>query len=242
MPVALAARRADKLRAAVDAIVAAGGRAIAVEADVTSPDDCRRLIDRAAGAFGPLHAVFANAGYGLEKPVAATTDAEVRAIFETNFFGTLNTIGAALPAMLDARRGHILVCSSCLSKIGVPYVGVYSATKAAQDHVARALRIELDGTGVYVSSVHPVRTRTEFFDRSASRSGRERIALATPSWVDQPPERVAAAVVRCLRRPRPEVWTSATTRVIFSLLNMFPRVGDAALRGYARRAASSTTA
>src|SRR4051812_42586613 len=73
MPVALGARRVDKLKAAVDEITAKGGRAIAVPTDVTSPDDCRRLLDTAVAELGPLYAVFANAGYGIEKPMVRTS-------------------------------------------------------------------------------------------------------------------------------------------------------------------------
>lgn len=235
MPVALAARREDRLRDAVSRIAAEGGRAIAVGADVTSPDDCRRLLQRAADAFGPVYAVFANAGYGLEKPLAATTDAEMRAIFETNFFGTLNTIAPAIEPMVRAGAGHILICSSCVSKIGVPLLSAYTATKAAQDHIGRALRIELGGTGVHVSTVHPIRTDTEFFDRSAARSGRDHTpAVHVPAAFRQTPERVADAIVRCLKRPRPEVWTSASVRFAFAFLNAFPRLADTVLRGHMR--------
>src|ERR1044071_3959181 len=145
MPVALGARRLEKLQAAVDEIRRAGGRAIAVEMDVDRPRDCDAFVERTVGEFGSIHAVFANAGYGLERPIAAITDAELRAIFETNFFGTMNTIRPALAAMKGA--GHVLVCSSCLAKVGTPFVGAYSATKAAQDHIARAMRIEMRGTG-----------------------------------------------------------------------------------------------
>src|SRR5882724_761167 len=96
MPVALGARRVEKLESAVREITAAGGRAIAVPTDVDKPEDCRRLVDRTVAEFGSIYAVFANAGYGFEKAMADTTDAELRAIFETNFFGTMNTIRPAM--------------------------------------------------------------------------------------------------------------------------------------------------
>lgn len=235
MPVALAARRIEKLGSAVREITSAGGRAIAVQTDVDTPEDCRRLVARTIAEFGSIYAVFANAGYGLERPVAQTTDAELRAIFETNFFGTINTIRPALEVMLPARTGHILVCSSCLAKIGTPFVGAYSATKAAQDHIARAMRAELNGTGVAVSSVHPVGTLTEFFERKTEESGRP-VLSSPPRAFMQPPEKVARAVVRRLRKGRgAEVWTSIPTRLIFASLNAFPGLGDRALAIYAKR-------
>src|SRR5207237_1833907 len=69
MPVAVGARRADRLESLSAEIAAAGGRAIAVQMDVDKPEDCQRLIDRTIGAFGSIYAVFANAGFGLHKPI-----------------------------------------------------------------------------------------------------------------------------------------------------------------------------
>ncbi|MFM9996586.1 MAG: SDR family NAD(P)-dependent oxidoreductase [Phycisphaerales bacterium] len=230
MPVAAAARRTDRLDSLVAEINSHGGRAVAVPCDVDNPGDSATLVRRTIDEFGSIHAVFANAGYGLEKPIHETTDSEMRSIFETNFFGTLNTVRAALPAMLTAHAGHVLICSSCLAKLGVPGFGAYSATKAAQDHIARAMRIELTGTGVHVSGVYPVGTTTEFRE-AARREGRGYgWAVHTPGGFMQSPGRVADAIVRCLRRPRPEVWTSTSARLLFALGVACPGLADAVLR------------
>ncbi|MFN4166646.1 MAG: SDR family NAD(P)-dependent oxidoreductase, partial [Ferrovibrio sp.] len=121
MPVALAARRIDRCEELAEQIRRQGGRAIAVEADVVDSAACQRLVDRTIEAFGSIYSLYANAGYGIESAVDATSDAELRRIFEVNFFGTMNAIRPALPHMKAARRGHILICSSCLAKIAVPY-------------------------------------------------------------------------------------------------------------------------
>jgi short-subunit dehydrogenase len=234
MPVAVAARRANRLDAVVDQITREGGKAIAVQTDVSRESDGRTLIERTVEAFGPIYAVFANAGYAFEKAITDSTEQELRDIFETNFWGTLNTVRPALERMLPARRGHILICSSVLSKIGMPYHGAYSASKAAQDHFARAMRIELRHSGVHVSSVHPVGTRTELFDKSEERSG-GRHAARSPEFLMQPPERVANAVVRCLHRPKGEVWTSLPARLAFAAGVAFPGLTDRVLRRLADR-------
>jgi short-subunit dehydrogenase len=232
MPVAAGARRADRLQSLIGEITAAGGRAIAVQMDVDRPEDCQRLIDQTLAAFGSVYSVFANAGFGLHKAIHETSDAEMRAIFETNFFGTLNTIRPALPQLMRARAGHILICSSCLAKAGTPWHGAYSATKAAQDHIARAMRIELKGSGIVVSSVHPVGTRTEFFERAESNSagGSREVLPGPPSRFLQPPETVARAIVRALRKGRGgEIWTTMAGRLAFAAIDLFPRLGDAML-------------
>lgn len=234
MPVALAARREDRLRDAVERIRAAGGKAIAVRVDVDSREDCRALVDRTVAEFGSIYAVFANAGYGAYTPIADTPDEDLRAMFETNLWGTLNTIRPALERMRaapqGATRGHILICSSCLSKLALPFSAAYSATKAAQDHFGRSLRAELAPENIQVSTVHPVGTRTELFETAEQRSRVKRSVQHGPRGMMQPPERVAEAVVRCLRRPRGEVWTSLITRLAFAASVAAPGIRDWATR------------
>jgi short-subunit dehydrogenase len=163
------------------------------------------------------------------------TDAEVRDMFETNFFGTLNTIRPALPHLLTNRAGHILICSSCIAKIGIPYYGTYCATKGAQSLVGRAMRHELEPMGINVSTVYPVRTRSEFSEVARERGGgKPRLADKTPARLVQTAERVADATVACLRRPRAEVWTRLSTRLAFALASALPRLADAPLRRFAR--------
>ncbi len=229
MPVALGARRLDKLQALAEEIRAAGGKAIAVECDVTDPEACRRLIEATESAFGPLFAAFANAGYGYEGSVLTDDeDQALRDIFETNVWGSLHVIRPAIERLrAHGRAGHVLMCSSCLSKLGVPFYGPYCATKAVQDHLGRALRAELAREGIAVSTVHPIGTRTEFFDAAAARSSSGKLAFPTPDAVRQPPEKVARAIVRRLRKPRGgEVWTSLGARTMFAMANAMPGVTD----------------
>lgn len=231
MPVVLAARRLDKLEEVVAHITRQGGHAIAHEADVTNPDACTAMIDACRSEFGAVYAVFANAGYGLDKTVRDTTDEELRAIFEANFFGTMNAIRPALPHMIEQGAGHVLVCSSCLGRFTAPRCGAYSATKSAQCHVSRALDLELTGTGVRASAVMPIGTRTEFSDAMIRDSDAPRRHQGnTPKALMQPPERVARAVVRGLKRPKPEIWTSRTIRAVAAIGTAWPILLDWGLR------------
>lgn len=214
MLVAVMARRRDMLDEVVDEIRSMGGRATAFAGSVDDPDACINFIGHAEKELGPLHAVFANAGFGFEKPVLSSSEAELRRIFEVNFWGSLNTIRPALPGMIERGRGHVLMCSSCLSKIGLPFYGPYCATKACQDYFGRAMRHELWHKGVHVSTVHPIGTRTEFFETARVHSGEDLSMVAnTRERFMQPAERVADAVVKCLRKPRGEVWTCLSIRL-----------------------------
>ncbi len=245
MPVALGARRLDKMQALVEAIRAEGGRAVAAATDVTDPRQCAELVARAVEQFGGVYAVFANAGYGEEVAMHRMSGAALRAMFETNFFGTMNTITPALEAMrarpgppTERHRGHILICSSCLARMSIPYYGAYCATKAAQAHVGRAMQFELEPEGIHVSTVHPIGTKTEFFDLVEKRSDSARLVSHSPDAFMQTPEYVARRIVACLRRPRPEVWTGFSggfVRFGMSVCTMFPRMGDFVLRGMVKR-------
>lgn len=225
MPVAVGARREDRLRDLAEQITGAGGRAVAMAVDVSDADQCGAFIERTVAEFGSIYAVFANAGYSQEASFAEMSEPDFRAMFETNFFGSLNVIRPALGHMLGAGSGHVLLCSSCLAKLPVPRYGCYCATKAAQNHIGRAMNLELRSEGVHVSTVHPIGTRTELFDQIGAR-GQTELIRTTPDWSMQPPERVARAVIRCLRRPRPEVWTSTSMRLLLALSNATPTVTD----------------
>lgn len=235
MPVVVSARRADRLEETVAAIRAEGGRAVAAEADVRDPASCERVIARCVDAFGSIYAVFANAGYGVECAIHEMSDRAMRDIFETNFFGALNTIRPAIPRMVERSDGHVLICSSCVAKFALPYYGAYSATKAAQNHIGRAMRMELAPLGVHVSTVHPVGTRTEFFEVARAGSGDAPLIAHAPRALMQSPETVARAIVRCLRRPRPEVWTSRLVRIGMAVGAAFPRLADMGVRGHVRQ-------
>ncbi len=230
MFVALMARRAGRLEELAREIRDSGGTASVFTGDVADADACEQFIAHAERELGPLHAVFANAGFGYEKPTWSTPEDELRHIFEVNFWGSLNTIRPALPGMIERRAGHVLLCSSCLSKLSLPRYGAYSATKACQDHFARAMRLELKTMGVHVSSVHPVGTSTEFFEVAAERSGGtlDLMDRTTQSFM-QPPEKVANAVVKCLKKPKGEVWTSIPARLGFAAAVALPGLTDVVL-------------
>jgi len=235
MPVLCAARREDRLKELVESIRDEGGRAEAIGADVADPEACERMVERAVDAFGSVYAVFANAGFGLERAIHEMEDVDLRQIFEVNFFGSMHAMRPAIPHMLERGAGHLLLCSSCVARFALPYYGAYSATKAAQHHIGRAMRLELEPLGVHVSTVHPVGTKTEFFDVTKDRSGAAKLIEHTSERFMQSPDKVARAVLRCLRRPRAEVWTSPFVRYGMAISGMMPRVADASVRHMVRR-------
>lgn len=243
--VLLNARRADALERVAADCRAAGARAEVVVGDVCDPGMSERLLDHSDRSFGGAYAVFANAGFGFMKQTHETGDAELRRIFEVNLFAGLELLTQAARRLLDrpapggaspatgaaGRRGHLLMCSSALAKFTLPAFAAYSATKAAQSHFCRAMRMELRGRGIEVSCVHPITTETEFFEPATLSSQGvtgHQARMNAPRWMVQRPEVVARAVLRCLRRPRAEVWTSPAARLLAGLVTIFPSMLDRA--------------
>ncbi|UCD76828.1 MAG: SDR family oxidoreductase [Phycisphaerales bacterium] len=241
MNVVINARRKDRLEEVAAKVRGLGRRAELVVGDVREEGITRRMLDCAQDSFGGFHAVFANAGYGMSLPCHEMTVEQMREMFEVNFLPCVDLLNEAARRLLAGkRRGHLLMCSSCLSKFSIPRHGAYAATKAAQNRICTAMRMELKRYGIYVSSVHPITTTTEFFEVSARLSGKgnekhANIPRHSPRLFVQPPERVARAIVRCLRKPCPEVWTSLIVRFASGIFTVFPRFGDRAILAQAKR-------
>jgi short-subunit dehydrogenase len=118
-----------------------------------------------------------------------------------------------------------MIVSSAAARRGLPYMGAYSATKAAQLSIAEAMRVELRRGGIAVTSVHPIGTDTDFFSVAESL-GKTKIETSSRLSFRQPVTRVTRAMVRAIERPRREVWTSLPTRLALTLNALFPSIGD----------------
>jgi len=227
MHVVLVARREDRLREVAASCEAIGARAHPVALDVAQPGASDDILARANSAFGRVDVVFANAGYGTRAGLVDMSEHDLRTMFEVNFFSALSLCRAAARQWIAAAQpGHLIMSSSCIGKFPLAYHGAYCATKASQAMACAALRAELQDHRIAVSSVHPITTRTEFFVESDRRSGADgstaEVPDHAPSFLVQSPERVAAAVVQCMRRPVPEVWTSSLVRLSAALFTAWP--------------------
>src|SRR3954451_8951148 len=138
-------------------------RAIVAPLDVTDPNQAVAAFGAAQSAFGRVDVVVNNAGYGLFGALEELTDDQVRAEFETNFFGSLNVVRAALPMLRVQRSGHVVQISS-LDGIapGVAGETVYAASKFATEGLCEALATEIAHLGIRVTIVEPGPIRTDF--------------------------------------------------------------------------------
>jgi NAD(P)-dependent dehydrogenase (short-subunit alcohol dehydrogenase family) len=158
--VVLASRSRDKLeRLAADL---APHPVAVIPVDVTDRLSVEALVRRTAEEFGSVDVLVNNAGVGLFAPIADGNIDNARHLFEVNFWGAVNCIQAVVPYMQDQDRGHIVNISSVAGHVAPPYMGMYSATKHALAAMADALRVELAGTGIGVSTIYPGLTETSF--------------------------------------------------------------------------------
>lgn len=145
-------------------------RVLPVTLDVTRPDQIASATRQALDRFGVVDVLVNNAGYGYRAAVEEGDDAEVRALFETHFFGAVAMIKAVLPGMRQRRRGAIVNISSIAAQVTPVGSGYYSAAKAALEGMSGALRGELAPLGISVTVVEPGAFRTDFAGRSLHQS------------------------------------------------------------------------
>jgi 3-oxoacyl-[acyl-carrier protein] reductase len=146
--------------ATAKAITAAGGKAIAVGADVSKAGEVDRLFEAAKAAFGAPSVLVNNAAVGAFNSFEGYSEADYRAIFDANVLGTINTSKAAIREF-PASGGSIVNISTISSQNPVPMTSFYSASKAAIDTLSLALAKELGGRNIRVNTVAPGYTDTD---------------------------------------------------------------------------------
>jgi short-subunit dehydrogenase len=204
------------------------GEPIVLPADVGERADVDVAVDEFVRQAGGLDLVVANAGIAHYAPFYELPIERAEEMVRINLLGTLYTVKAALPHMLDRASGHVVVVASGASLRTFPWAATYGATKSAQSAFAEALRHELSGTGVSVSTIFPGEIATDLHAHE-----RERM----PDWYRGadaiPPERVAEAIVNAVDEDRRTAYVPAIVRLL-GINGLAPRLADrllARLRG-----------
>ena len=145
-------------------------RALALELDVTRPDQVKAAVKQAEDRFGRIDVLVNNAGYGYLAAIEEGEDDAVRAMFETNFFGLVEMTKAVLPGMRARKSGHIVNFSSIGGLVSFGATGYYHATKYAVEGLSETLSIETAPLGIKVLIVEPGPFRTDWSGRSLLES------------------------------------------------------------------------
>lgn len=164
-----ALKRGDKVAATARTLASIAGlkekygaNVLTLELDVTRPDQVKEVVAQAHAHFGRLDIVLNNAGYSLVGTIEEANADDVRALYETNIFGTLAVIQATLPLLRKQGGGHILGTSSGLGHITMPVIGYYCSSKWAFEAIHESLAAEVKSFGIKVTIIEPGAYATEF--------------------------------------------------------------------------------
>jgi len=139
-----------------------GDKVLLLPLDVTNPAQVKSALEQAYTYFGRLDIVLNNAGYSLVGTIEESDPEDVRALYETNIFGPLAVIRAALPLLRKQGYGHIIGTSSNLGHITLPVIGYYCSSKWAFESIHESLATEIAQFNIKVTIVEPGAYATEF--------------------------------------------------------------------------------
>ncbi len=204
--VAVVARRKERLEGVAASIARKGGRALAVEADVTSESQARAAVERVVAELGRLDVLVNNAGVTRLGPVLDAPTAQWDQMIAINLQGLLYTTHAALPHLLASAKGSrgvsdLVNVSSVSARIARSGGAVYSLTKFGVNGFSEALRREVTARHVRVSLIEPGAVRTEMFD-DARPEVRQQLARAFANVEQLEPEDIADAICYVVTRSR----------------------------------------
>ncbi|MEM3086497.1 MAG: SDR family oxidoreductase [Halobacteria archaeon] len=200
-----------------------GGRVVAVPGDVSKPAEVQSCVARAEKALGPVDILVNNAAVLITGPVAEQPLEEFRRMMEINYFGPVMMARAVLPGMRRRGSGHIVTVASVAGRKSISGYGAYAATKFAVIGFMDALRQELHGSGIGVSTVLPGAAATPIGDPFAEKSPLARMSVVRP-------EMVAGAILEALLLNKPQVYVPKPLQTLALMNELSPRGADLVMR------------
>jgi NAD(P)-dependent dehydrogenase (short-subunit alcohol dehydrogenase family) len=201
-----------------------GTETFTLATDVQEPEQVRAMIEAAHRHFGRLDVLINNAGVLRMAPVLTMPVSDMVALMNTNFWPVIHSVRAAAPLMAAQGGGHIINVGSGVSRRGLPYMAVYSATKFALAGLTEGLRIELARDNICFTTVYLGIIDTDM-PRNVDRS---RLPKDYPDHASGriPAERVALAIARAVRTKPVEVYVPGWMRYALWFCAMFPALAD----------------
>jgi len=221
--VALAARRADRLRTLAAELGEANGRALGLVCDVTREGDLERSVNATRLAFGRIDIVVANAGFAVRGRLDTLALEDYRRQFETNVLGVLRTIIAGLEE-LKRTRGCLVLMGSVSSYLALPAGSAYAMSKFAVRALAEALREELAPQQIGVTLVCPGFVESEIYEIDNQGVRRPGTPRRVPRRLVMSTGRAARQIVDAVARRRPEIVVTGHGRLAVLLQRHVPRL------------------
>ncbi|HUK56349.1 MAG TPA: SDR family oxidoreductase [Nitrospiria bacterium] len=159
--VVLGARRLDRIKSLADELIRKGGKALAIQTDVTQVDQVKRLVESAAQTFGRIDVMINNAGLMPHSPLERLKIDDWNRMIDVNLKGVLYGIAAALPYMKQQKSGHFINVSSVAGHKVRPGSAVYAATKTAVLVISEGLRQEVKPYNIRTTVISPGALATE---------------------------------------------------------------------------------
>lgn len=228
----LLARRADRLDGIKRQCEQLGAKVLAMTADVRDRGALDAAFAQTAGQFGGVDVAIANAGYGVSGPFQKMDTAAFREQFDTNVFGVIDTIYAALPHLAE-RQGRVAVVGSIMGRAGMPASGPYTASKFAVVGLAESLDYDLAASGVSMTLINPglVASEIRSVNNRGEFTGKKDPA---PQFLVMPADKAARQMVRAIHRRRFELVVTGHGKLTVFAARHFPRTLRFALRRLSR--------
>ena len=199
--VVVAARREERLSELVERLNGGGGKALAVECDVTDEEQAHALIQRAKDEFGQVDILVNNAGVMQLSKIEKGLSDEWRTMFDVNVLGLLYATDAAIVVMKEQGSGHLVNISSLASRGTRPGLGVYSGTKMAVNGISESLRQELLEDNIRVTMVEPGAVETELPDHITDEEAQEGLSAMLERLEPLQAEDIANAIAYVVSQP-----------------------------------------
>lgn len=213
--VAVAARSIDKLNDLTGEL----GDSFAVQADMTQPESIVAMVDAVVEHYGRIDVLVNNAGRALRAPIADIKIVDFQDIIDLNVYGPLLAMQAVIPHLRKHGGGSIVNVSSVVSKMAIPTIGAYAATKYALNGLTLTARGELAADGIVVTAMHPAQTATNFGKNATVDQG---MASAPPppggsDATSDTAQDVAERILEAIENGPAEQYMSAESEHAFSM-------------------------
>ena len=219
--VAVSARREERLNEVVMEIKKTGQRGLAVACDVSREEDVRKAVDQVIKNFGQLDIVVANAGFGVGGKIEDLQPSDWKRQFDVNVIGLISSVIYAIPHIRKT-NGRVVLMGSVSAMISSPGTAAYSATKAAVKTIGETLSVELYGSGISCTTIHPGFIKSEI--NQVDNTGRFRADWQDrrPKFLMWPTDKAVKVMLKAIKKRRRSVVITGHGKVLAFFGRHFP--------------------
>ncbi len=232
--VALSGRRKELIEGVAREVEALGRASVPIQCDVTKESEVAANVEGIISVFGKLDVVVANAGFAVIGSFEKLELADWQRQFDTNVFGVITTVKHALPE-LRKTNGRIAIIASVSGFLPLPQSGAYGASKAAVRCISNTLSIELHGSGVSCTAIHPGFVESDIGRVDNQGRFRPERKESRPAMLIWPAERAARVMVEAIHKRKQEYCFTTHGKIGIWATRFFPGLTSLAIRTVSQR-------